>query len=92
MASFGKLSEYNANKEDWNSYVEQLDFFFVANGITDITQKRAILLSSCGTSYYNLFRGLTQPEKPGDKTYIYTISGTYENTEKPKTQPDCRAI
>ena len=87
MASFGKLSEYNANKEDWNSYGgEQLDFFFVANGITDITQKRAILLSSCGTSCYKLFRGLTQPEKPGDKTYtqLVELMKTHRN---PKPNP-----
>ena len=28
------LSEFKADIEDWNSYVEQTQFFFIANGIT----------------------------------------------------------
>ncbi len=61
MATFGKLSEFDASKEDWQSYVESLDFFFEANNIENWSQKRAILLSSCGAPFYKLFRGLVQP-------------------------------
>ena len=73
MATFGKINEFDSSKEDWNSYVEQLEFFFVANGIEENARKRAILLTSCGAACYKLFRGLTQPQKPGDKTYAQLI-------------------
>ena len=66
MATFGNLNAFDVEKEDWNSYVEQLDFFFVANTIVDPARKRAIMLSSCGAACYKLFRGLTQPDKPKD--------------------------
>ena len=66
MASFGKLTEFDMKTSDWMGYVEQLDFFFIANGITDPLWKRAILLSSCGADCCNLFKGLVQPGKPGD--------------------------
>ena len=67
MSTFGKLSEFDANKEDWNSYVEQLDFLFVENSITSCKKdsNHAELMCVC----YKLFRGLTQPDRPEDKTY-----------------------
>ena len=33
-------------KEEWIPYVEQLDEYFITNGVEDTTKKRAILLSS----------------------------------------------
>ena len=69
IASFGKLPEVDTKTSDWKSYVEQLDFFFVANDITDAVRKHAILLSSCGADCYNLLCGLAQPGKPGELSY-----------------------
>ena len=86
MATFGKLSESDASKEDWNSYTGQLNFYFVANGITDADRKRAMLLSSCGASCYKLFRGLTQPEKPENKTYEDLVK-LMEKHQRPTPNP-----
>ena len=47
-----------------------LEFFFTANDIKDAEMKKAILLSSSGSKTYKLFRGLTAPAKPGDKTLL----------------------
>ncbi|KAK2550385.1 hypothetical protein P5673_028898, partial [Acropora cervicornis] len=34
---------------DFEAYAEQLDFFFVANGVTDSKQKKAVLLTNLST-------------------------------------------
>ena len=44
-------------------------FFFIANRITDESKQKAILLSSCGTATYKIFKGLTVPAKPGEKSF-----------------------
>ena len=32
MATFGKIDEFDASKEEWSQYVERLTQFFLANG------------------------------------------------------------
>ena len=48
MATHGSLSEFDSTKDDWTSYVERMDFYFIANDVTSDAKKRAILLSACG--------------------------------------------
>ena len=55
--------------EDWTSYTERLAQYFVANDIADAGKKRAILLSACGPSTYQLIRNLASPTKPAEKSY-----------------------
>ena len=31
VATLGKIGEFNVIKEEWTQFVEQLDYFFVAN-------------------------------------------------------------
>ena len=50
MAKYGSIGEYDPEKEEWTPYIEQLDEYFIANDVEDETNKRAILLSSCGHS------------------------------------------
>ena len=33
--NYGKLSEYDSSKEDWQSYIERLELYFTANDIYD---------------------------------------------------------
>ena len=58
------VGEFTAGVEDWESFVERVEFFFQANGVEDPERKRALLLSSCGTSTYKLIRNLLVPSKP----------------------------
>ena len=67
-STFGTLSEFKADIDDWNSYVERLQFFFIANGITDESKQKAILSSSCGADACKIFKGLTVPAKPGEES------------------------
>ena len=64
MATFGKLTEYDPEQEEWGSYTDRLEFFFTANNIKDAEKKKAILLRSNGSKTCRLFRGPTAPAKP----------------------------
>ena len=68
-AILGKIDEYDADKEDWQQYVERLEHFFIANSITTAEKKLAVLVSVVGATTYRLLRNLCTPDKPGDKTY-----------------------
>ena len=69
MATIGKIGEFDPEKEDWPSYVEQLGHFFTANGIDEEARKKAVFLSVIGPSAYKLTRSLVSPRKPGDLEY-----------------------
>ena len=56
-SNFGTLCAYDSNKEDWQSYVECLELFFIANDVHNAEKKRAILLTSYGIETYRLFEG-----------------------------------
>ena len=59
MALHGNIGEFDADREDWVSYTERLSQYFIANGISeDAARKRAIFLSVCGASMYQLMRNL----------------------------------
>ena len=66
---FGQIADFNPNQDNWDNYVESLNFFFAANGITDANKKRAIMLSSCGAVTYKLFKGLTAPSKTSEVSF-----------------------
>ena len=46
---------------DFEAYAEQLEFFFVANGVTDPKQKKAILLTNLPTETYQMAKDLVAP-------------------------------
>ena len=89
MASLiGNIKEFD-NNDSWVEYIERMEQFFRANGINDETKKKSILLSSCGSKVYKLFRNLLAPTKPGDVgwgllketlIYIYVVFYHRENT------------
>ena len=69
--NFGKLCDYDKNKEDWQSYFE---LFVTANNFADVQKKKVILLTSCGIDMYRLFKGLTAPAKPIEKTFVELVT------------------
>ena len=48
MATHGKIDEFDPSHEAWATYVERLEFYFIANGIEDPEKKRAVLLTVSG--------------------------------------------
>lgn len=57
-AVFGKIDEYDSEKEDWPNYVERLTHFLKANSITTNEQKQSVFLSVIGPATYKLLRSL----------------------------------
>ena len=53
----------------WPQYVESVDHFFNANGITDADKKKSAFLAVIGLTTYTLVRNLVSPAKPGEKSY-----------------------
>ena len=39
MSTLGRIEEFDGSKDsDWQQYVERMEYFFAANGITDATK------------------------------------------------------
>ena len=55
MATFGKLNEFDTGKEDWNSYIEQLEFFFAANDINEDGKKTSHIAKFVWLKYIQTF-------------------------------------
>ena len=53
----------------WEVHCEILDYFFVANGVDEEENKRAVLLSCVGAQTYTLMRNLLNPDKSADRSY-----------------------
>ena len=66
---FGRISEFDPEKEEWAQYSQRLTHFFAANGVEEAGQKREILLSMIGPATFKLLSNLVVPDNPGDKTY-----------------------
>ena len=73
MAIHGTIGECDHYKEDWVSYCERLEHYFAANDVDD-AGKRAILLSVCGATTYQLIRNLVAPAKPVDKSFSELVT------------------
>ena len=69
LTLLGKIDEYNGSKEEWHQYIEGLNNFFVANGITDADKKKSVFLAGVSPATYALSRNPVAPEKWGDKSY-----------------------
>ena len=61
MATHGKMSPFDATKDSWASYIERLEFYFKANGITDGDVQKAIFITVIGARTYELLKSLLQP-------------------------------
>ena len=55
------------------SYTEQLDFYFLANGVTEPKTKKAILLTNLPVETYQLAKDLVAPTQLKDDAIIYDI-------------------
>ena len=81
---YGKLEEFGGRAAEFDSYVERMEQYFIANDLETLTladdrsneahvkarniKRRAIFLSMVGADTYSLLRNLVSPGKPTDKT------------------------
>ena len=52
IAVHGFLAVFDSALEDWTAYIEFLQFYYNANGISDAAKQQAVLLSCCGPSMF----------------------------------------
>ena len=70
------MKPFNSKVDDWATYMERLQYYFVANDVNDLAKKRAILLTVCGVPRFKFLCSLVPDSKlDGD-------SGTYESLVK----------
>ena len=83
MASHGTLSDFDSDREDWTSYTERLEQYFEANDVVLAVKQRAILLSICGASMYQLIRDLVAPAKPISKSFAELVKLVKDHHQPP---------
>ena len=79
MAERAGIGEFSGEAEDWDSYMERLENYFVAHDVTTAPKKRATLLSECGAPTYKVIRSLVAPEKPNEVEYAALVKRIQEH-------------
>ena len=69
MATIGSVKNFNPQVDDWPTYIERLDHYFLANDVKDDAKKRSILLYVCGTPTFKLLRSLVKDGKLDSVSY-----------------------
>ena len=78
----GEIGPFDQSVEEWPSYVERLEEYFEANGITgdgNAAKRRAVLISVVGPKSYTLLRNLVAPTKPKEKTFEELVAALTEH-------------
>ncbi|XP_029159162.1 uncharacterized protein LOC114931347 [Nylanderia fulva] len=67
--------EFHLGKDDWETYTERLELYFLANDVEN-AKKVPVLLTKISAEAYKLIRDLCAPDKPITKTYEQLIKLT----------------
>ena len=70
IRNIGKVRKFVVGT-DFEAYAEQLEFFFVANSVTDAKQKKAVLLKNMPAETYQLTKDLFAPHLLKEDTITY---------------------
>ena len=82
MATIGRVPEFEATKEDFDSYLERFERWLAANEIKD-GKKADVFLSVLGPTEYGLLKGLIEPMKAVELNYA-ELTETLSRYFKPK--------
>ena len=81
MATHGTIGEFQNAQESWQSYVERLQQYFVANDVRTAEKQRAVLLSAVGGQTYQLIRNLLAPTKPTEVTFAEIVDAVQKHVQ-----------
>ena len=82
MTAIGKLESFDDSKEYWETYVERVEQFVLANDIDD-DHKVSTLLSLIGRKTCSLLRDVLAPEKKASRSFQQIVT-TLEERLNPK--------
>ena len=77
----GTIGEFQSAQETWQSYVERLQQYFVANDVKSQEKQRAVLLSAVGPQTYQLIRNLLAPSKPTDVSFAGIVDAMQKHIQ-----------
>jgi len=89
-SSCAKL-EFQLGKDDWETYTERLELYFIANDVK--TEKQAaVLLTKISPDTYKLVRDLCAPDKPSTKSYaeLVKLVNDHLNPKPSETMERCK--
>ncbi|XP_073964383.1 uncharacterized protein [Choristoneura fumiferana] len=66
--SVGKIEAFDHHKDNWSTYVDRLEQYFVVNDVKE-DRKVALLITALGAESYDLLVTLCTPTKPSQKKY-----------------------
>ena len=81
MATHGSLTVFDPSQEDWTSYTDRMQHYFVANDVVDGGKQRSILLSACGPTAYKIIRNLVEEGKLDTTSFadiVKKVKGHYD--------------
>ena len=58
---WGKIDEFNVEKESFDNYVERMEQFFEANAIA-VDKRKPVFLAACGAKTYETLKTLCLPK------------------------------
>ncbi|PFX15697.1 Retrovirus-related Pol polyprotein from transposon 17.6 [Stylophora pistillata] len=70
VRNIGKVQKFTVGT-DFEAYTEQLELFFVANGVSDAKQKKGVLLTNLPIETYQLAKDLMAPTLSGEDSLTY---------------------
>ena len=71
--SVGKIGPFDLNKDNWGTYVDRLEQYFIANSVKSEI-KVATLITVIGNDAYELMVSLCMPDKPASKTFSELVA------------------
>ena len=85
MATYGTLTEFRRETEEFSAYLERVELYFAANEIAEEKQV-PIFLNVVGGATYGLLRSLVAPDSPKNKSLEELIALLKDHFEpKPNT-------
>ena len=81
MATHGTIGEFRNAQESWQSYVERLQQYFIANDVKTADKQWAVLLSAVGGQTYQLIRNLLAPTKPTEVTFAEIVDAVQKHVQ-----------
>lgn len=104
MPTYGFIEKFSGRGEEFETYMERLEFYFTANDLSEITptadnvntatarqeKRKSILLSVIGPDTYSLLRSLCAPTRPADKTFKEICDTLTEHFSPKPSEVVCR--